>query len=189
MGNKSFQYGGVAFGRLRNPHGVGADPIFDLSPCIADRFRLFKYAGIAHQTNKGEQTRPRQPHTTRSRKLGIKPGSGCDMIGERAHMGIHEQIRINKDHLKSSPSATASASATSSSRLIRHTPRSTVRVAKGLAGAGGALKWVNPSRRAAFMASFRERFRLRRTCSRRLETSGSNVSVVLIHQNIKLQAS
>src|SRR5260370_42129904 len=126
-------------GRLWNPGAFAGEPLAHLAPRIGDRFGTFKYARIGHQPQEGEQARPRQADIGKSAELPVEPFPRRAMLTERAHMGVDQNIGIEQDHLKDSPSATASASLTLSRGPVCTRPSATARVRNGSRGVARGL--------------------------------------------------
>src|SRR5450759_4533241 len=96
-------------------------------------------------------------------------------------MRIDENIRVDQDHLKASPSATARLSLMLSMLGSRIRPRSTTCVWDGSRCLGRTVKSLSPLRSASLTMSFKLASRARRNRSSSAATSSSSVRVVLIH--------
>lgn len=123
------QHLSVSLGRRWNPHSIAVEPLFDLLPCGADRGRPLEDTRIGHQAEEREQARPGQPDPRGAVEALVEPGPGALVLGEVVDVGVDEKVRVDKDQWKRSPSATASASATSSTLSSRQRPRDTAFVA------------------------------------------------------------
>ena len=64
---------GVPFHWLWYPYGFACEPCMYLLPCIANRFRMFKYTRISHQPQESKQAGPRQTDRTGTVELLIEP--------------------------------------------------------------------------------------------------------------------
>ncbi len=175
---------GMTFGRLRDPCGIAREPSQYLVPCVGYRFGALKYARICHDSQECQQARPGQANARNTVQLPIEPIPSELVLRERADTGINQEVGVDQNQSKLSPSAIASASATLSMLGMRTRPRSTDCVRKGLRGFGRAAISRSPRRNASLTRSLKLAARFRRVCSSIAATSSSIVSVVLIHQNI-----
>src|SRR5215472_3537502 len=175
----------MMLGRLGDPSRITSEPRHHLPPGVGDWLRVLEYAWICYDTKECEQTRPWQSDTRNIVELLIEPIAGSLVLGERIDMGIDQEVGIDKDQAKSSPSVIARTSAILSMLVIRARPRSTDRVRIGERGFGRPPISCNPRRSASLMRLFRAAPRFLRSCSSIAATSSSIVSVVRTHQDIK----
>src|SRR5258708_413002 len=174
--------------RLRNPRAVAGEPVAYLTPCLSDRFGSREYARRGDEAQEREEARPRQTDIGGSAELPVEPVPGIAMLTESAHMGVDQDIGVDEDHLKDSPSAIASASLMLSSGICAG-PRSTTRVRNGSRGFVRAVMSLIPRLSASLIRSLRLLSRALRRRSRLAATSSSMVRVVLTHQNITMLMS
>ncbi len=118
----------VAFRRQGNPDGLGGEPRLHLPPCGGHRGGARKDARVAGDPREREQAGPRQAYRRGGVDPFVEPLVRPRVLRERGHVRVDQQIGVDEDHRNSSPSATASTSATSSRLPARHEPRSTVGV-------------------------------------------------------------
>lgn len=119
----------MSLGRSRNPRGLAVEPVFDLLPGRADRSGPLEDTRIRDEAKEGEQTRPRQPDSRGSVEALIEPSARPLVLGEVLNVRVDEQVRVDEDQWNRSPSAAASASATSSTLSRKQRPRETAFVA------------------------------------------------------------
>jgi len=184
LDKQSAEHLSVSFRRRGNPNRFAVEPFLDLMPCRATRRGPLEDTRVRDQAEEGEQTGPGQPHPCGAVQSLIEPGTRALVLIEVLNMRVDQEVRVNEDQWKRSPSAAASASATSSTLSRRQRPRETAFVTWGLRGVGGASRRVSPSRSASFTSCFRLPPRRRRACSRSRATSSSSVRVVRMHQSI-----
>jgi hypothetical protein len=138
----------VALSRLRRPSNLTRQPVTDLAPRLANRFRVREYTRIGHHSQKGEQTRPRQSNWTIPAEPFVKPSS-CDFVlSKRPHIRVDENVRIYQDHLNVSPSLIESTSAMLSRLPTFTRPKSTERVRNSRRFFGGRFISCRPRRKA-----------------------------------------
>lgn len=175
---------GVALCRRWNPYGFACEPSGHLFPGACHLQRPLKHPRIRGQSQKSQQTRPRQPDSRRAVDLPVEPFTRRRVLLGSVDMGIDENVDIDQDHLNASPSTTARTSATLSILGISSAPASTDLVRNGLRGFGRESISRNPRRNTSLIRSLRLVSRLRRNRSSVAATSSSMVSVVLTHQDI-----
>src|ERR1700722_5461635 len=95
--------------RLRNPYGVAGEPATHLAPCIGDWYRLPDNAWIGYQPQESKHARPRQTDVGGSIELPVEPVPRGVVLTEGAHMCVNQDVGVDQDHLKVSPSAIANA--------------------------------------------------------------------------------
>ena len=118
----------VAFRRQGNPDRLGGEPRLHLPPCRGYRSGAREDARVADDPHEREQAGPRQAYRRGGVDPFVEPLVRPRVLRERGHVRVDQQIGVDEDHRNSSPSATASTSATSSRLPARHRPRSTVGV-------------------------------------------------------------
>ena len=122
------QNGSVPFPRKGNPDGLTVQPLFHLVPSARERLRPLEDPRICYQPNETQQAGPRQAHTRVPVQLRVEPPPGGAVLRESGDVRIDEEIRIEENHRNGSPSAIASASATSSRFGAKQRPREAVPV-------------------------------------------------------------
>ena len=167
----------------RHPDRLAAQPLVYLPPRRGHAHGPFEDPLIADKPHESEQARPWQTERNRLAQPLVQPGPRPLMLGERCRECLDQDIRVYEPHRYPSPSAAASADATSSTFGRRHRPRSTGWVQYGAGGRGSCIP-TSPRRNASFTTSLSGLSRARRSCLIRAATSSSRDSVVLIHRSI-----
>ena len=176
----------MAIRGFRDPHGIAAKPREYLPPCVGYGRGPLEHTWIGGHAQESQQARPRQADRRRAIQPFIEPRAGTLVLGEDADVRVDQQIGVDQNYLKRSPSATAITSVTLSMLPTRHRPKDSVRVRKGSRGAaGGPAIRPKPRRRASFTTAFRLALRALRSGSSAMATSFSRVRVVLMHQSVK----
>ena len=167
----------------RHPDRLAAQPLVYLPPRRGHAHGPFEDPLIAGKPYESEQTRPWQTERNRLAQPLVQPGPRPLVLRERCRECLDEDTRVHAPHRNASPSAAASAEATSSTFGRRHRPRSTGWVRYGAGGRGSCMP-ASPRRNASFTTSLSGLSSARRNCSIRAATSSSRDKVVLMHQSI-----
>jgi len=138
----------MPFRGLGYPSQFAIKPLRNLVPSVRRGLRFLKDSRIGDNPKKRQQTVPRQSHRRIPVEFCIQPSTCAFVLLEGADVRIDQEVGVDENHLKDSPSATARTSATLSRFAARHEPRSTARVRKTLRFLAGALMHFIPSRRA-----------------------------------------
>src|SRR4026207_1153297 len=83
----------------------------------------------------------------------VQPGARALMLLEEANVGVDEKVRVDQNHLKDSPSATARTSAILFTLAARHEPSPTERGRHSPRFLAGAIMLCMPSRRASLTST------------------------------------
>ncbi len=113
---------------FRGPYGWALQPLLDLPPGVIAGHGAVEDPGIRDQAHERHQARPGQADRRDSVEPLVEPASCRFVLSEVLHSGVDEEVGVNEDQRKSSPSPTARASPTSSSVPTRHRPREEVGV-------------------------------------------------------------
>lgn len=125
VNQQCFQRFTMAFGGLWNPDRRTIQPLFDLLPRFIDGFGVLENSRVGYQPNKSQKTGPGQPDGSRTAQPPVKPLPGSGVLRKVVDMSIYEQIGIDQDHRKFSPSAIAMASEISSRLPAKQRPSDT----------------------------------------------------------------
>src|SRR5918994_5179779 len=105
-----------------------------MKPCLLGRLGTLEDATIGDQAQEGEQGRPGKSHRYGAGQTTVQPRAGSLVLGKLRDVSVDEEIGVDEDHRKPSPSASARASATLSRSPIRHLPKETAFVRNGSTG-------------------------------------------------------
>lgn len=117
--------------RLRDRCTLAIHPRTDLLPGVGDGFRLLEDARVGDYAQERQQAWPGQTDRSASAELPIRPFARCAMLEKRCDVGVDQNIGVDQNHLKDSPSVAARTSETLSMLPSLHRPRLTVRVRNG----------------------------------------------------------
>jgi hypothetical protein len=127
-GEKAIQDLSMPRGGMRNPGRPAIEPFLHLPPGVFEGLGTLENAGIGYNTDKAQQTRPGKAEWFESLKFFFFLVARDGVLLDCNNVGVEEVIGIDNAHRKSSPSAIARTSATSSMLPMRQRPRSTARV-------------------------------------------------------------
>jgi hypothetical protein len=115
----------MLFGGHGYPTSLAIKPFLYLLPGFFERLRVLKNTGIGNEPYESQQTRPGKAQRLKATEPFVEPAAGGVMLLETSNMRVDEEVGIDEPHRKLSPSAMASASATSSMLPIRQRPKDT----------------------------------------------------------------
>src|SRR5689334_8420540 len=126
--------------RFGDPDGIDVQPELDLVPRVGHWLGALEYPRVGDDAQECQERRPWHADAPCGTKLGVEPCACTNVLRKRFDVRVDEQVGVEQDHRNDSPSARASASATSSTLPMRQRPRSTVGVwmATRLARCGAA---------------------------------------------------
>jgi hypothetical protein len=161
------------------PTRFPGDPIDDLLPCRDHRRWQPINLRVRRYTQKRGDAFPRKSHRCQAAKLVVEPITDLLMVRRTRVESIDQQIRVEQDQLKSSPSAIANISLTETMSAMRQRPSETGCVRDpDTWDLVGAFISFNPRRSASFTSCFKLLSSARRRRSRIAAMSSSRVKVV-----------
>ncbi len=128
MWNEAREGGHVPVSRVGNPSAVGRQPFGDLRPGVLDRFGFREYSPVRDDPQESDERRPGEADAEAVIEFVVQPRERLRVLGECVDVRMDQQVHVDEDQAKSSPSAYASTPATSSTSGSVQRPSDTDRV-------------------------------------------------------------
>ncbi len=98
LADAASQHLAVPWGGRRQPYRVCVEPGLYLLPGVGDCLGFGEQARVGDQAHKGEQAHPGQTDAHRTGQLLLEPPPGTLVLRKGRHVGIDQQVRIDRDH-------------------------------------------------------------------------------------------
>src|SRR5271157_3611520 len=107
LGKKPTQDLSVSIRRSGNPNCFTVEPFLDLTPGRSTRSGPLEDTRVRDQAEESEQTRPGQPDSCGAVQSLVEPGARALVPSEVLNVGVNEEVRVDEDQWKRSPSGSS----------------------------------------------------------------------------------